>query len=158
MTPSISEELRGRILAFRDLNYSSRMVVSVLRGEKVIVSKTAVCKVWDSVKKSAGKNSPAKNKKSTRGRPTIRTPTKIKKIGNFCSKDNPVPHRCSAKKLGVSQSTVNRLIHHNLGAVTRKKTKVHHISSREKSEPLRSTTRFRRICIILCRWAKQCYP
>ena len=128
MAPTISVELRGRILAFRGLNYSSSMAVSALQQENVIVSKRTVCRVWESVEKKSEKNSPVENERSNRGRPTIRTPTKIKKIGNFCSKDNPVSQRCLAKKLGVSQTTVNRLIHDNLGAVTRKKTKVHYIS------------------------------
>ncbi|GAU92129.1 hypothetical protein RvY_04247 [Ramazzottius varieornatus] len=58
--------------------------------------------VWKSVGSESCKTSPARIQEKKPGPPLIRTATKIKKVAELCSKDNPIPQRRMGKKIGVS--------------------------------------------------------
>ncbi|GAU87707.1 hypothetical protein RvY_00518 [Ramazzottius varieornatus] len=106
------------------------MTIKKLTKEGYTVVKSTVSKVWKSVGSDSSKNCPAKIQKKKTGPPLIRTPTKIKKVAELCSKDNSIPQRRMAKKIGVSQHTIHRIIHEDLGATIRKKPKVHFLSQK----------------------------
>ncbi|GAU99277.1 hypothetical protein RvY_10303 [Ramazzottius varieornatus] len=90
------------------------MTVKTLMKEGYGLAKSTVSRVWKSVGSEASRKPPAKNEKNNSRKPVTRTPTKIRKIADLCSSDNPVPQRTMAAKAGVSQHTVNTIIHKDL--------------------------------------------
>ena len=131
MVRQISEDLRGRLLTFRQLNYSSSMAVKTLQKESIRVSERTVQRVWEQSKTGASGESPKQKKNGKRGPLGLRNSMLVKKVDSMISKPNPVSQRSMAKKAHVSVSTINRTIHQNLGGKIRKKVSVPHLTEKQ---------------------------
>ncbi|GAV04835.1 hypothetical protein RvY_15055 [Ramazzottius varieornatus] len=110
------------------------MTVKALVKEGYSLAKSTVSRVWKSVGIEACKKSPAKIEKRKPRTPVIRTPTKIRKIADLCSSDDPIPQRSIAARVFVSLHTVTTIVHQDLGAKVRKKTKVHYLTEKAKKQ------------------------
>ncbi len=57
----------------------------------------------------------------------MRTDASIKKVANEVNKPNPISQTNMARKFGTKQQVINKIIHEDLGMITRKKCKVHNL-------------------------------
>jgi hypothetical protein len=61
-----------------------------------------------------------------------KTPALLRKINALTNKENPPSQNVMAKKLGISQGYVNRIIRKDLGKIVRRKVKVHRLKESHK--------------------------
>ena len=110
MTRKLDVGVRESILTLNSLKYSSRQIVEALAARHVSVSKTSVN---DVIKKNAEEKlglPVAAPKPRTSGIPRVRTPALARKVKKAISGRNPDTQTAIARKHGVSQTTVGRII------------------------------------------------
>lgn len=129
MGPKIPQTVRSVVLAFSTERFSYNEIVKRLKGQGIVISKTAVHNIVKNIGKrnqarSEGHPSPKKKQPSKVVTPAIR-----RKIDLLTSRENPPSQREISKITKVSKSTVNRIIK-NLDKVLRRKSRVHKLLPR----------------------------
>jgi hypothetical protein len=130
MTVPVSPELRGRILALGAQKYSSSMISNELKKQNFTVTRRTVSNVLKNHNNCDGISAMNGSLAERKRLPNIRTPSVIKKVKNFIASDNPPTQREMARRVGVSQATINRIIHHDLNSRKKMKAKVHHLNEK----------------------------
>jgi hypothetical protein len=110
MPKPVPKDLEDAVKALAKLNYSYSMIIKELKDAGKSISKNGITKILNSV----GKNRSAKSQ----GLPTppkVRPPTVvncdvIRKIKKMIDLDNPPTQKVMANKVGISQTTVHRVI------------------------------------------------
>jgi hypothetical protein len=88
MTPSISAELRGQILALGAQKFSSFMIYKELERQNFSVSKSTVSLVLKNHNNGDGDSAVSGSMGKKKRCPYIRTSGVIKKVRNFIAPDN----------------------------------------------------------------------
>ena len=125
MTPPLSSALKGQILTFGSLKWSCSLIVKELKKSNITVSKSAVSAVLRKQKEEAENQSIDRTEQKAHRKPRKLTSPKVKKVKLFAASDNPPTQRDMARCVGVSQSSIHRLIRNRLERKKMKKTKVH---------------------------------
>ena len=124
-------ELEGRVKGLASCNYGPTVIVRKLNAEGTTISRSTVERILGNVgkRRKARENYVEFKQKSIRPK---RVDSLIKKIDIETDKRNPLSQRSLANKYGVSQSTINRVIHKDLNKRTLKKTQVQRLNDRQK--------------------------
>ena len=93
--------------------------------------------------KKAGKNFPARNRKNS-GKLLVRTKTIVNEVAKIIDCADPSHQRDLARKYGVSQTTVARIIGVRLGMKYKKKQKTHKLTEKQAAQRLKCGLTFRR--------------
>ena len=128
MTPSLSSDLKGRILALGALKWSQRLIVSELRKSNIIVSQKSVSNILKISNDGTANQSIDPPRAKTSRRPSVMTPRKVRKVKQYIALDNSPTQRCMAKRVGASAASINNVIHGRLKKQTIKKVKVHRLT------------------------------
>lgn len=129
----IDPDVEGRVRALNSLKYSSYMIVRTLKKRGINISQTAVINIVNNVGQRRQAKAAAEMFKHKKPRPT-RTKSLIKLVELACQKENPPTHKSLAHRLSCSRGTIYNVIHLDLGLTTRKKTRVHRLTSRQKAQ------------------------
>lgn len=130
MAPQIiGTPVEGTIRAYLKLNYSYRKIISILKKDNIKISKFTIGKIHKYIHLP---NVPITPRAQRQQPLRVLTNKKLNNLKKMATSPNPAPQRFMAKKLGVSQSTINQHIHGRLNLVTRKKPNVHQLSARNK--------------------------
>ena len=124
----ISFETEQAILALHSLNKSNRKISEVLKEQGMNVSRSTVNNVINKSAEKKKKHKERPKKLKNRTKRTVRVKRLIAKVKKLISTANPPSQRKLSRDLGISLGTVNRIIHEDLGARTRRKTKTHSLS------------------------------
>ena len=125
MSPPISSDLRGRILAYGALKWSRSVIVKELKKLNFVVGHSTVSRVLQNHNKGGIDQSIDQPKKKQTRRPRVLTAEIIRKVKNYVASDIPPTQRDMGKRVGASAMLINRLIHGHLDKKSLKKTKVH---------------------------------
>jgi len=115
---------------------SSRQIVKTLRDQDQTVSQSTVIRLLGKNALEHEKTQVEEKSALPRGRKKLRTPAMIAKVKRAVTGPNPATQNQLAKKHQVSQSTIHRIIHQDLGGVLRKKHRVHALSNRQIQQRL----------------------
>jgi hypothetical protein len=130
MSPPVSPETKGHILALSAQKFSQSMIIKELGRQNIRVSKGTVSRLLKNHNNGAenqGTNKPGERKQR---RPTICTPQIVKKVKEFIKSDNPPTQMEMGRRVGASAASINHLIHKVLGQQKTMKPKVHHLTDR----------------------------
>ena len=111
MSPPISSDLRGRILAYGVLKWSRSVIVKELKKLNFVVGHSTVSRVLQNHNKGGIDQSIDQPKKTQTRRPRVLTAEIIRKVKNYVASDNPPTQRDMEKRVGASAMLINRLIH-----------------------------------------------
>ena len=111
MSPRVSLNTRGPILALRDLNLSYCLIVKELTMSTLAVSKSTVSTVLQNVNNGTPDPSIDQPQRKKSRRPHLQTLQKVKKVTNFIASDSLIYWRAMSKSVGVFQRSINCLIH-----------------------------------------------
>jgi hypothetical protein len=105
------------------------MIVKELNKINCTIHKSTVAKLLKKYDGGDGNQAinllPAcKNRKSS-----VCTPGIVKKVKSHIASDNPPSIRTTAKRVGVSTTSVHNIIHRDLKHHKKRKTKVHHLTA-----------------------------
>ena len=135
-------EVRHSILTLHTLKYSATEVVNALSLRNIAVSKSGVNKV---IRKNAAEEAdrPKPPSKATNsGKAKVMTAALLKKVKKATTGPNPLTHSQIALELGVSQTTIQRVISKELEGKVRKKYRVHGLSDAMIQQRLARGLRF----------------
>jgi hypothetical protein len=127
--PRIAPEVKGRIISFLNLKWSTSVIIKELKKCKIRVSAGTICKLRQEI---AGKvfAKPAKRvRKKMVGRPRRVNRSQLARLKNMVKNENPPTVRHMARKLGMSTTNVWYHIRKTFGLVVCRKGKVHSISN-----------------------------
>ena len=128
MPAGISLEIKSAILALNSPSKSCRKIAKILLDKGTPVSKQTVNRVLRSVSlETIGIQKPAK-RLATQNLPSIRTASLIQKVKKAIFVANPPSLNQLAKTYSVAKSTIHKIIHQDIRAVKRCKTKTHSLS------------------------------
>jgi len=113
-------------------NYSYREIKNKLEQDQVDVSISTICRVLNNIgirRNALNKNQPApKNKYPL----TKRIPEMVKRVKRLVNKENPTTYRDIQNKTQLSLDTISKIIHNDIKLDTRKKSKVHKLTEKNK--------------------------
>jgi hypothetical protein len=130
MGSPVSPNVKGRILALGLLEWSRSLIVKELKKSNIVISERTVSRVLKHNKDGAeceAPNEPGIKKKCL---PRVYTSAIVKKVNSFITSHHPMTQRDMARRTGVSQISIHRLIHENLDHRKTKKVKVHQLADR----------------------------
>ena len=84
--------------------------------------------------KKARKKSSSKKQSKKPGKPLVSTKSVVKKVGKYIDCADPSRHGDLARKYGVSQTTVGRIIGMDLGMKYKKKQKTHKLTGKQAAQ------------------------
>ena len=127
MPKRLAPEVDLAVIKFAREGLSQRSIVKELLKDGITISHKTVANIINSIgnrrnHKSVGLSSPKIEHKQHRR--SIRTDKLIRQVDALTRKENPLSQNQIAKKLKVSQSTINNIIHQDLGKKTKKKVQV----------------------------------
>ena len=128
MYPQTDQFVEGKVVQLWQLHYSERKIVAMLQKSGDKLTKTGVHGVIKKHKQRLGGLPPRVRKLPEQNLPKTRTPEVIRKVADLVYKKNPPTQRALGTKLGMSVSTVNKIIHVDLGLCKRTKTTTHHLT------------------------------
>ncbi|OWA52778.1 hypothetical protein BV898_17221 [Hypsibius exemplaris] len=128
MYPRIAPELKGRILALGSLNWSSRVILSELKKTKFTVCQKTISYVLKNYNNGAGNRSISGSGRYQPHHFLKLTPRKVRKVKDMVASDNPLPKTDIARRVGVSRTSVWRLVEGRLEKKKLKKVKIHHLT------------------------------
>jgi len=129
MGPKLDPKVESVIIAFSKDGWSYGQIVTKLKNQNITVSKSAVSKVIRNIGKHRraklqGLSSPKRN-----CQPKVLTPAIRRKIDLLTRAENPLSQREIARQVGVSRTTVQRVVR-DLNKVIKRKTRVHRLLPR----------------------------
>ena len=132
MTAPVNHDIDIRIKVLSERGLSSRLIVKELKKMNIAISQSTVINVIkNKTKKRAIKAAGEKLEPFPRAK-KARSKDIISKVNAMISTPNPISQRKMAKTLGVSQATINNIIHKDLHAKTRKKLKVYALTDEHR--------------------------
>ena len=131
MVKKTSEFVRGRVLEMYHFLKSSRKVSKNLAQEGISVCRRTVNDTINPEEKKARKKSSSKKQSKNSGTPLVRTKSLVNKVAKDIDCPDQPRQRDLARKYGVSQTTVARIIRVNLGMKYKKKQKTHKLTEKQ---------------------------
>ena len=121
MPKVISELIEGKILALAAEGVTYRSILKRLQAENIDLTIGTISNVVNrkGKKREATERNEIFKAKRTR---TKRTQTVIAAVKGMCTRKSVPTHEVMAKKLNVSTTVINRIIHDDLALKTRKKS------------------------------------
>ena len=123
MVKKTSEFVRGRVLEMYHFLKSSRKVRKNLAEEGISVCRSTVNNIINAEEKMTRKKSSSKKQSKNPGKPPLRKKSLVNKVAKDINCADPLRQQDLARKYGVSQTTVARIILVNLGMKCKKKQK-----------------------------------
>ena len=142
MVEKTSEFVRGRVLEMYHFLKSCRKVSKNLAQEGISVCAMTVNNIINA--KRAGKKSSSKKQSKNPGKPLLRTKGLVNKVAKVIDCADLLRQRDLARKYGVSQITVARIVRVNLGMKYKKKQKTHKLKEKQAAQRLKRGPTFRR--------------
>lgn len=134
MVPKTGLFTEGRVVQLFELHFSVRKIVAMLENSPNKLGKSAVERIIREHKEKIAGRTPRERKLPEQNLPDVRTPEAIQKVAVFVYRKNPPTQMAMAANLGMSVSSVNRIIHVDLGLHTRKKTTTHHLTETQAAQ------------------------
>lgn len=139
-SPRVDLILEGRILALLDENKTYPQIIKRIKDTTgQLISRNKITQVKRRKKEGKENATPVKRGTSKMNK------NKISRLKLFTMNVNPIPQREMASKLDVSQRTVCYHIHKTLKKDTKKKKKVHRLSTKNIKDRKRRAPEFKRI-------------
>ena len=136
MVEKTSEFVRGRVLEMYHFLKSCKKVSKNLAGEGISFCSTTVYNIINDEEKKSRKKSSNKKQSKNPGKPLLRTKSLVNKVAKDLDCADPLPQQDLARKYGVSQTTVARIIRVNLGMKYKKKQKTHKLPDKQATQCL----------------------
>ena len=129
-------ETKVQVLAFHDLHLPTHKIVEKLSESGIKISERTVIRSVNSAEKE--KYGQRKNQKRLReqNQPTARFSENVRKEASAVNRANPPIQNQLASRLGISQSSVNRILSQDLNSKTRKKRHVHNLTEKQTAQLL----------------------
>lgn len=134
MGPKIDRFWEGYITALSDVKFSYSEIIKMCKTRGLVISKGGVSNVLNNKRKSeipANLDEPGPSRQRTAPK---RTQHIVQKVRKFVTKENPSTQRAIAQRVGVSQTTVHKIIHKDLHLEKRFKSRVHKLLPRHVAE------------------------
>ena len=141
MPAPIKPEVRAAILAHRTHGLSHRKILEQLFLSGMAASKGTVANVIRDFKWEQQGNVKSPKRLGNQCLPSVRLRTTIEKVRNLVGRPDPWTLTAISKKLGLSLTTVWRIIHKDLHGVLRHKTKTHALSDKMVEQRLQKGPR-----------------
>ena len=123
------QKVETLVKTFSELNYSQNMIMKELKKRNITLCRRTISNII----RNHGKKRQAiicGESNLVCSKPKLaRNKFNVQKVKKMIDCANPPSQRHIAKKLGVSQTSINVIIHEDLGAKTRKKTKGHKLTA-----------------------------
>ena len=117
-----------KVKTLSELGYSSRAIVKQLKSSGISVSQSTVVRITGSKPKKRLAAATGENLNLCAKPRGARNKPNLKKVKLAVDGPNPMSQRAIAKRVGISQPSVNRIIHQDLDRKTTRKTKCHRLS------------------------------
>ena len=123
---------------------SSRKVSKNLTQEGISVYSKTVNNIINAEEKKTQKKSSSKKQSKNPGNSLLRKKSLVNKVAKDIDCTGPPPQQDLARKYGVSQTTVSRIIRVDLGMKYKKKQKTHKLTDKQAAQRLARGPTFRR--------------
>lgn len=145
MSPPVSPEVKGRILALKGQKKSAFIVQRELLGANINVSISTINHLWK--KKLIGGPEVTGNLPGIkrRRRKIIRTPEVIKKVKQMIKSDNPRTQMVIGKRVGISQQRISEIIKEDLGMKRLKKRSAKHLTDEMVDKRKKRAKKFKKL-------------
>ena len=144
MVEKTREFVRECVLEINHFLKSCRKVSKNLAQEGISVCSKAVNNIISIKEKKGWKKSSSKKQSKNPGTPLVLTKSLVNKVANVIDRADPTRQRDLARKYGVSQTTVARIINMDLRKKNKKKQKTHKLTDKQAAQRLARGPTFRR--------------
>lgn len=125
-------DVETSVKVLSESGYSSRAIVKKLKDNNINISQSTVIRIIACKTKKRQALANGDSGTTFQRRKRIRTKQNIDKVKKMISSANPPSQRSMAKQLKTSQRTIQVIIHTDLKAKLKKKTKVHKLTDAHK--------------------------
>ena len=132
MPKLISSEVETTVKVLSKEKNSHTVIKEKLKADGTDISMSTISRILNDIGISRQAAIRGEKKPKYRRPPVKRTQGAITKVQGYVNKENPESYRYIRSKTGLSLATINKIIHQDLMFKTRKKTKVHRLTPRNK--------------------------
>jgi hypothetical protein len=132
MPKLIDSNTESIVRTLSEENYSSRAIKNKLEEKDIDISIKSICNILNNIgikRKALNANEPVPKNRST---PIKRNLNNIRKVKQLTQKENPASYRAIQNKTGLSLQTISKIIHVDLKKETKKKSKVHRLTDKNR--------------------------
>ena len=126
------ESIETTVKTLSEEKNSRQIIKEKLKEKGTDISISTISRILNNIGISRQAAVRGEKKPKYRTKPVKRTQGMINKVKGYVNKRNPDTYRYIKNKTGLSLPTIHKIIHHDLRLKTRKKTKVHRLTPKNR--------------------------